>query len=342
MSAIYFEYDETPGLISVVIPTYRGERFIREALESIGAQTEQSWEVIVVEDGSRDATERIVRDFAASHLQHRVCYRRNEGNLGPSAARNVAFRQARGEFIAFLDSDDRWYPDYLAVMREKLETTGKDIAYCSVIMIEDQSDLLIGVWGPEARELTEFPHGLLFRNFITPSATVVRRSVLADVGLWNTQFRYCEDLEYWLRCVAAKKSFQYVGGVHCLYRRNHAEAATTKMCMTQEAHAHIAEGFLQLPGTREKLCRKYVARAYVRAAEFHKKANPVRDPSADRSRAPKLLWRAWRVRRQHIDYLWMAFKLTVSNAFRWSRTPSKTTSPSTASETVSAESRVAA
>jgi glycosyltransferase involved in cell wall biosynthesis len=319
MSQIAFEHAETKGLISIVIPTYRGERFIGEALASIGAQTDVNWEVIVVEDGSYGATEQIVRDFAKKHRRRRVYYSRNEENRGPSHTRNTAFKQVRGQYVALLDSDDRWYPDYLAVMRKVLETTGKDVVYCSVVMIEDVTDLLIGVWGPAADDIAEFPHGLLIRNFVTPSATVLRRSVLADVGNWNTQHRFCEDLEFWLRCVMKHKTFHYVGGVHCLYRRNHAEAATGKMCAVQEAHAEIAERFLDLPGTKSSRCRKYVSRSYLRAAEFHERSNPAYDPSADRNRAPRLLLRAWYFRRNHADYIWRALKLTIANSIRRGR-----------------------
>ncbi len=342
MNDIAFEHEEQPGLVSVVVPTYRGERFIGAALESISAQTDKNWEVIVVEDGSCGPTEGIVRDFAARHRGHRVTYSRSEQNFGPSHTRNAAFKQVRGQYVALLDSDDRWFPDYLAVMREVIETSGKEIVYCSVVMIEDKSDLLIGVWGPESRDIKEFPEGLLLRNFVTPSATVMRRTVLAEVGPWNTEYRYCEDLEYWLRCAAAGKTFHYVGGVHCLYRRNHAEAATGKMCAVQEAHVQVAAGFLQLPGAREKMCRKYLSLAYLRAAEFHEKTNPLVDPSADRSRAPKMLWRAWLLRRKHVEYLWKAFKLSISNAFRRPRTLAMETSETTAPVLSSQSTKAAA
>lgn len=342
MSQIPFEHRETPGLVSVVIPAYRGEQFIGDALASIASQTDQNWEVIVVEDGSCDATESIVRDFANRNSWHRVLYVRNEHNAGPSHARNTAFKQVRGQYVALLDSDDRWYPDYLAAMRRALETTGRDIVYSSVVMIENGSDLLIGVWGPTGHEIGDFPHGLWQRNFITPSATVMRRSVLADVGYWNVDFRYCEDLEFWLRCVMQQKSFHYVGGVHCLYRRNHAGAATGKMCAVQEAHARIVARFLAVPGTRRHTCQKFVSRSYVRAAEFHARGNPTYDPSADPTRAPRLLLKAWEYRRNHVDYLWRAAKLSVANTVRRVRTIGKKRPKVHAVETAPVAPRAAA
>jgi glycosyltransferase involved in cell wall biosynthesis len=345
MSQIAFEHSETQGLISIVMPTYRGERYIGDALASIGSQTDHNWEVVVVEDGSRGATERIVREFAEKHPWHRVHYIRNEQNRGPSHARNTAFKHVRGQYVALLDSDDRWYPDYLACMRTALETTGKDIAYCSVVMIEDTTDLLIGAWGPTGEDIANFPLGLLSRNFINPSATMLRRSVLADVGNWNTQHRLCEDLEFWLRCATVLKTFQYVGGVHCLYRRNHAEAATGKMCAVQEAHCKVVEQFLDLPGTRKQTCRKFVSRSYVRAAEFHEGCNPEYDSSADRNRAPRLLLRAWYFRRNHVDYVWRAFKLTIRNSPRrifalFKRSPKPVMS--TVADTISVPTQAAA
>jgi hypothetical protein len=209
-------------------------------------------------------------------------------------------------------------------------------------MIEDTTDLLIGEWGPTRGDIAEFPLGLLNRNFINPSATVLRRSVLADVGNWNAKRRLCEDLEFWLRCVAARKTFHYVGGVHCLYRRNHAEAATSNMCAVQEAHAEVVENFLDLPGTREKICRKYVSRAYLRAADFHEKSDPECDPSADRSRSPRLLLRAWSFQRNHVNYLWRAFKLSIRNAFSCTRPFRKRSQKTAIAESIAVPTRAAA
>ena len=70
---------------------------------------------------------------------------------------------------------------------------------------------------------------------------MLRRAVLAEVGAWDIELRFCEDLDFWLRCVAAGKKFQHVTGWHCLYRKNHLEAATRKTCAVLEAFAHVVE-----------------------------------------------------------------------------------------------------
>ena len=163
---------------------------------------------------------------------------------GPAHSRNVAFRKARGQYIALLDVDDRWLPEHLKTTIAVLEASGKDIAYSSSIMIEDQTEVLMAVWGPTSSELAHFPQSLFGRSFITPSATVLRRDVLRDVGPWDTHLHYCEDLAFWLRCVAVGKTFQYVSGCHCLYRKNHEGATTQRMCIRLKQSRRLPSAYM--------------------------------------------------------------------------------------------------
>lgn len=319
MAGITFTRSQTPDLVSIIIPTYRCEQYIGETLDSISHQTYDNWEVIVVEDGQAGPTQAIVEDFARRHPSHRVEYSASGKNYGPSHSRNVAFAKAAGEFIALLDSDDRWFPDHLARSVRELCETGKDLAYSTVITIEDMTDRILGTWGPEARDLEDLPNRLFNRNFISPSATVFRRRVLGIVGAWDSDLRYCEDLSFWLRCYAAGVQFHYVGGCHCLYRKNHAGAATQKQCATLEMFAVVAQRYMHLPGLRRKIIGRFVAKAYVRAADAHVKADPTRDPSADRSRALPLLLRAWRIRPTAPMYLVKAIKIAIAEALRGRR-----------------------
>lgn len=314
--SISFETEAKSGLVSVIIPTRNGERFIAQSLASVGRQTYTNWEVIVVEDGSHDRTSQLVREFSRKHRWHRVDYSRNDRSCGAAHTRNVAFRKARGEYVALLDVDDRWLPEHLKSTTDALVASGKDIAYSSSIMIEDQTDLLLGVWGPTACEIANLPHSLFGRSFVTPSATVMRRQVLADVGPWDTYLRYCEDFSFWLRCLGAGKTFQYVPGCHCLYRKNHEGATTQRLCGTLEEVAEVTERFMHMPGMRHETCRKYAAKAFYLAAQFHLKQDPRHDPSADPSRTAGLLLHAWRLRRRHVDWLWQGCKQSVKNVFR--------------------------
>ena len=99
-------------LVSIIIPTYNREKFLLYALESVKAQTYKNWELIVIDDGSTDNTENICRNFAKSIDQpFKYFYQENQG---VASARNYGLKVAKGDFIAFLDSDDRWYPWHIS------------------------------------------------------------------------------------------------------------------------------------------------------------------------------------------------------------------------------------
>lgn len=325
MSKIEFQCSEIEGLVSVIIPTRSCDRFIGATLDSIGNQTYKRWELIVVEDGPAGRTRPIVEKFASNFPESSVKFHCNDRNYGASFSRNVGFTKAAGEFVALLDSDDRWTPDHLEAAVKALQADGKEIVYSTVMLIADQTEMPLGTWGPDESDLREFPRSIIGRNYITPSSTVMRRQVLADVGPWNTKMIYCEDYEYWLRCIRAGKQFQWIGGCHCLYRKNHAGATTQKICGTLEEVADVTARFLDLPGVRLRVCQRLAAKAYDHAARFHCHANPAVDPSADYAHAATLLMKAWRLRPTYLEYLWKAGKIRLTNLLH--RRPRATVAP---------------
>jgi glycosyltransferase involved in cell wall biosynthesis len=99
------------ALVSIITPAYNCEKYIRETIESVLNQSYINWEIIIVNDYSTDNTLDIIRKFAA--LDDRIKYITNKKNLGAASSRNVATKAAKGDYIAFLDSDDIWYPKKL-------------------------------------------------------------------------------------------------------------------------------------------------------------------------------------------------------------------------------------
>ena len=114
--------------ISVIIPTYNRADFVCEAIESVLAQTYTDYEIIVVDDGSKDTSPDIVNRFMAAHAG-RVKLKHLE-HSGPYPARNLGLRHATGEYIAFLDADDWWRVDCLEKLQATLEENGADLSYC--------------------------------------------------------------------------------------------------------------------------------------------------------------------------------------------------------------------
>ena len=108
--------EETKGLVSVTIPFFNAERFLRETIESVLAQSYAKWELFLVDDGSSDGSSTIAQSYAARYPD-KIFYLEHPGrrNLGVNAARNLGARHSRGEFLAFLDSDDIWLPAKLKV-----------------------------------------------------------------------------------------------------------------------------------------------------------------------------------------------------------------------------------
>ncbi len=195
-------------LVSVIIPLYNGERYIVEALESVFKQDYSPFEVIVVDDGSTDQSATLVKTFP----QVRYIYQKNQGN---AVARNVGISQARGEFCAFLDQDDLWAADKLSVQVDRLIRNPElgFVVGCLLNFLDTDSP----------------PPLQLRRDFLSdakvaylPGSLLVRKSVFGRLGLFNPDFRYGSDSDFFFKAKDAKISMEVCPEI-LLYRRVHAE-----------------------------------------------------------------------------------------------------------------------
>jgi len=347
---IDFAHEVVPGLVSVVIPAWKAGTHIGATLRTLGRQSYTDWELVVVEDGSADATREIVASFAAEFPRHRVVYLRHDRSLGPSAARNTGFVEARGQFIALLDADDLWLPDHLAESIGCLEQEGTDIAFSTVILSDHASGMPFGIWGPTNHELVDFPRNLMNRCFIVPSATVLRRRVLEDVGGWHLGLRCAEDVFYWLSCARAGKTFSYLPGVRCIYTKNRSDSATQRIAQTMTSFAWVVESFLVDAADRpvpmsDRAAARRIADAYHNAALSHLKGSRHRDPSADPRLAYACALKAWRAKPLRFRYpllmLWAAVRAALT-VRRGQPQPQSDTRPELAPTLASPRKRAAA
>ena len=133
-------------LVSIISPSYNCERFIGKTIDSVLAQTYENWELIIVDDCSTDNTDAVV----AKYNDKRIKYLKNEKNSGAAVSRNKALREAKGRWVAFLDSDDLWLPEKLEKQIHFMESNGYHFSYTNYEEIdEDGHKLGVKVTGPK-------------------------------------------------------------------------------------------------------------------------------------------------------------------------------------------------
>jgi glycosyltransferase involved in cell wall biosynthesis len=208
---------------SVVIPAHRAARWLPATLSSVTRQTCPDWELIVVEDGIHDDTAAIVRNFEGRVTQP-VRLIRHQSSRGVSHARNLLLREARGGFIAFLDADDLWASDHLAAAA-RCFAAGADVAFSGVTFIDAAGLALPGTAEPSAADLANIAPVMFRYNFVQCTSTLsLRRSWVARVGGFDPSLSHGEDLDLWLRLLAAGAVWRYTGRTSCAYRK-HAQSA---------------------------------------------------------------------------------------------------------------------
>ena len=201
--------------VSVVMAAKNYASFLPEAVESLLAQTFADWELVIVDDGSIDATPAVVRPYLADS---RIRYFRSDV-LGQSRAKNLGIGFSRGAFLAFLDADDAWFPTKLAeqvdllhshlavgvtyTQRELIDETGKSLGF--------RTETLPGGW--------VLPQ-IFLQNFVCFSSALVRREVFDSVGVFDPALDLSIDYDLWLRA-AAHFEFRPIQKVLVKYRTGH-------------------------------------------------------------------------------------------------------------------------
>lgn len=184
-----------PPKVSVIIPSYKTAHFIAACLDSVFAQTYQDLEAVVVNDGSPDTPE--LEKVLAPYMD-RIVYIKQE-NKRTAGARNNAIRHARGEFVAFLDSDDVWMPDHLA---SQMELFAKDpslgLTYSNGLVGERGQEREFMLNCPSTGEAT-FDSLLVERCQIPISTVVARKEAIVRAGMFDEELARCDDYDMWVR-----------------------------------------------------------------------------------------------------------------------------------------------
>ncbi len=255
------------SLVSVVIPSYNRANVLPRAVKSVLAQTYQDFEIIIIDDCSKDNTQEVVKNFN----DPRIRYIRHEINKGGNAARNTGIKAANGEFVAFLDSDDEWLPTKLEKQIPLFDNPNVGLVYCGFIFIEQ------GVGQGEKRLVvcgSDFKEDIFVQNLVgTTSVAVVRKGLLDDIKGFDVALRSCQDWDLYIRlseicsfaCVEQYLTFYHIN-------RKGKNQISTNPASTISGHLLILKKYAQriklLPKDKKLQHIDYLLKIFLGAASL--------------------------------------------------------------------------
>jgi len=243
-------------LISVIIPVYNGEKTIQETIESVLNQTFTDFELIVINDGSQDATLEIVERIQDPRLKA-FSYT----NAGQATSRNRGISHACGEYISFIDADDLWTPDKLeAQLRALQDNSQAAVAYSWTKCIDE-----LGNFSRRGSHISvngDVYAKLLLIDFIeNGSNPLIRAQAIAEVGGFDESMTPSEDRDLWLR-LAARYHFVAVPSPQVLYRQSANSASANILRMEAASLRVIEQAFSQAPEFLQYLKQSSLANIY--------------------------------------------------------------------------------
>ena len=207
-------------LVSIIIPAYNRAHTIKMTLDSVLNQTYKNYEVIIVDDNSKDNTYEVVKPY----LSDNIFYYKNEKNLGGGKSRNVGVEHSKGSILAFLDSDDEWLPEKLE-KQVNIFMTNEDIAlvYTKFYLISETSGKKFV--SEETKRLNDDFKSILCNNFIATTSTIaIRREAFLDINGFDDYLKTCQDWDLYIRTLKKYK----VKGIEepCVNYYYHTESIT--------------------------------------------------------------------------------------------------------------------
>ncbi len=216
--------------VSVLLCAYNGERFIRQALQSIYDQTYQDFEVVIVDDASNDATPEILREMKDSRT---VIYR-NAENQGLTKSLNIGLRFCRGEYVARMDADDVSHERRFEKEVEVLDTHPRCLAVGTWCHRIDEEGRIVGQWKPRTTS-EEIRERLMTTNAVVHGSAMIRRAALVQAGGYDDSYEYAQDYDLWLRLSERGDILNVPEHLYSL--RSSSEAISTRLTSEQDACA---------------------------------------------------------------------------------------------------------
>jgi len=225
--------------VSVIIPTHNRAHLVGQSIQSVLDQTFTDLELIVVDDGSTDETETVVRGFDDARINYTY-----QDHTGIGAARNTGLRKAQGRYIAFLDSDDVWLPDLLEVQVPILrEHLGIGLVYAKAQAIDKHGKPMNQIRGSPQKYPGDAVKSALYGDFVCIIATLVRRECFDRVGPFDETLMAREDWDMWIR-IAKYYRLAHVDKVLARFRTHDDQRAGFPIRHFMKEHAFTIGGSL--------------------------------------------------------------------------------------------------
>lgn len=212
---------EKQPLVSVITPVFNREKLIVDCIKSVQKQKYKNYEHIIIDDCSDDNTAKVIKSFAKK--DKRIIFAKNaKPSKGrPGKVRNIGIKIAKGEFIAFLDSDDLWKDEKIGKQLDFMQANNLDFSYHPMARLVDNSETTTSFWGRNCFQ-DDFFRGLFLSNFIPTCSVMVKRAVLEKIGSFNETLKYDEDYFLWMMIALKGYRISFLSEVLGSFRRtNH-------------------------------------------------------------------------------------------------------------------------
>ena len=214
-------------LVSVIIPIYNSENVIQTCLDSVFNQTYKNIEVILVDDYSTDNSEKVIKEIMKKHNE--IYYYKQEKNMGAGETRNKALELAKGQYVAFLDSDDIWYPEKVEKQLKLMKEKEAVLCYTAIEMIDKNENLIKS----KRKVKEEIDYKFLLRNTMIPtSSVIIDRNIAGDFRMDDT--RDGEDYSTWLRILKEEKIAYGIDEALVKYRIQKNSLSSNKLKSVKE------------------------------------------------------------------------------------------------------------
>ena len=204
---------DSTSLVSIVLPIYNGEKYMRQSIESVINQTYKNWELIIIDDCSSDNTPQIAKEYAEK--DGRIRYYRNETNLKLPRGLNIGFSLSKGNYLTWTSDDNLYLPTAIEKMVDTIKREQVELVYASYDIIDENDNITGETIAPE-----DSKRAILAWNCVG-ACFLYTRNVYEEIGEYNPDLFLVEDYEYWIR-VCSK--FDGVAIKEKLYKyRSHSE-----------------------------------------------------------------------------------------------------------------------